>query len=81
MDKISNHKKDATALDKSQGTYYTKTGTLRKKITTKGWQLLVQWKDGTSDWVRLADLKESFPLEVAKYAQTNGIDNEPAFAW
>ena len=41
----------------------------------------LQWKGGTSDWVRLADLKESFPLEVAEYTQANRIDDEPAFAW
>ena len=81
MDEIIDHKKDATALDIAQGTYTTRNGTKQKVVTTKGWQLLVQWKDGTSSWVKLADLKESFPVKVADYARDNGIDSKPAFAW
>ncbi len=49
--------------------------------STIGWQLCCQWKDGSSSWVDLADLKESHPIEVAKYANIIGIDHEPAFNW
>jgi len=52
---------------------------LRK--TTKGWKLCVEWRDGTTSWERLADLKESNPIEVAEFAVAQGIDKEPAFAW
>jgi hypothetical protein len=50
-------------------------------LTTKGWKLLVSWKDGSSSWVPLKDLKDSFPVEVAEYAMVNKILEEPAFAW
>jgi hypothetical protein len=43
--------------------------------------LCVEWKDGTTSWERLADLKESNPVEVAEYAATNKLHDEPAFAW
>jgi hypothetical protein len=33
--------------------------------TTKGWNLCVEWNDGTTIWERLADLKESNPVEVS----------------
>ena len=36
--------------------------------TIKGWQLCIRWKDGTTSWERLADLKESYPIEVAEYS-------------
>ena len=49
--------------------------------TTKGWQLLVQWKDGSTSWTPLKDLKESNPVEVVEYAVANKIANEPAFIW
>ena len=39
-----------------------------QKKTTKGWHLCVNWKDGTSTWERLADLKESYPIEVAEFS-------------
>ena len=40
-----------------------------------------EWKDGSTSWERLADLKESYPIELAEYAVQQGIDHEPAFAW
>ncbi len=49
--------------------------------STIGWQLCCQWKEGSSSWVNLADLKESHPIEVVKYAKIIGIDHEPAFNW
>ena len=50
-------------------------------MTTKGWKLLCSWKDGSSSWVPLKDLKESNPIEVAEYAVANKISEEPAFIW
>ena len=35
---------------------------------TSGWQLCIQWKDGTTLWERLSGLKESHPIECAEYA-------------
>ena len=32
-------------------------------------------------WHRLADIKESYPVQLAEYAVANGIDHEPAFKW
>jgi hypothetical protein len=49
--------------------------------TTKGWHLCVTWKDGTTSWERLADMKESNHLEVAEYAATKKLHDDPAFAW
>ncbi len=51
------------------------------KCSTVGWQLCCQWKDGSTSWENLADLKESHPIETAKYAKILGIDHEPAFNW
>ena len=39
------------------------------------------WKDGSTTWEPLQDLKESNPIEVSEYAVANKIDHEPAFAW
>jgi hypothetical protein len=51
------------------------------KRSTIGWQVCCQWKDGSTSWENLADLKESHPLETAEYAVTQGIDHKPAFNW
>jgi hypothetical protein len=42
----------------------------------------VSWKDGSSDWVPLKDLKDAYPVQVAEYAVAkNKIANVPAFNW
>jgi len=39
------------------------------------------WADGSTSWEDLRNLKESNPLDVAKYAESNGLLDEPAFTW
>ena len=53
------------------------------KKTTAGWELLVEWADKTQpqSWIPLKDLKESYPIQVAEYAEANGISGQTAFAW
>ena len=41
------------------------------KKTTRGWKLLVEWKDGSSDWIVLKDLKDLNPIETAEYVISN----------
>ena len=80
LDSIVDNKKlkDVVHLRDS---HMTARGRRSQRKTTKGWKLCVKWKDGTMTWERLADLKESNPIEVAEYAIAQGIDHEPAFAW
>ena len=42
---------------------------------------LIQWKDGTSSWYSLKDLKDSNPVQVAEYGVINKLAEEPAFGW
>ena len=81
MKEISDFRKDGTAIAREDGFNISRNGNKTHKPTTRGWQLLVEWKDGTSDWVALKDLKESNPIEVAEFAMQNQIHDEPAFAW
>ena len=32
-------------------------------------------------WHPLKELKESYPIQVAKFAVARGVDKMPAFAW
>jgi hypothetical protein len=59
----------------------TRTGTKRRRETTIGWELLVQWKDQSTTWVTLKDMKEAYPVQSAEYAVQARIAEEPAFAW
>lgn len=51
------------------------------KCTAAGWDLEVEWKDGSTSWLPLRELKETNTVEVAEYAERNGIMEEPAFDW
>ena len=81
LQEITDHKRDGSALSKDDGFIENRHGQRRPKLTTRGWKLLVSWKDGSTDWIPLKDLKESNPVEVAEYAVANKIAEEPAFAW
>ena len=50
------------------------------KMTTKGWDLLVKWRDGSKSWLPLCDLEESNPLDVVDYGLANKISKQPVFA-
>ena len=78
---ISDHRKDDTALSVAERLYVTRAGNPVSKKTTRGWHILVKWRDGSMSWHRLADIKESYPVQLAEYAVANGIGHEPAFKW
>ena len=51
------------------------------RCSTAVWQMCCQWKDGSTSWCKLSDLKESHPIETAEYAVAQGLDGETAFNW
>eukprot|EP00804_Cyclotella_cryptica_P024391 CCRYP_018575-RA/>CCRYP_018575-RA protein AED:0.15 eAED:0.15 QI:0/0/0/1/0/0/4/0/667 len=51
------------------------------KRSTRGWELCCEWKDRSTSWQKLSDLKESHPLQVAEFAFAAQIADEPAFNW
>jgi hypothetical protein len=61
--------------------FQTRSGTKRMRQTTVGWSFLVQWGDGSRQWVDLKVLKESNPVQVSEYVIARGLQDEPAFAW
>ena len=65
MDSIVDHKTDGHAMEKSNKYVFVKGGKSLPR-STKGWHLCIKWKDGLSSWERLADVKESYPVEVAE---------------
>ena len=81
FDGIVDYKKDTSAVALADKFVVTRRGQRRLKQTTKGWSLLVAWKDGSETWIPLRVLKESNPVDVAEFARAKGIQDEPAFAW
>jgi hypothetical protein len=80
MEGIIYHRTDGHAV--APADMYIKHGSNKKvRKATKGWHLCVEWKDGTTRWERLADLKQINPVEVAEYAATKSLLDTPGFIW
>lgn len=77
LDDIIDHKQGADAL-RGDDVFIQHNGKAHPKRTTKGWSLCVQWRDKSSSWMSLSDLKESNPIQVAEYALANKLLSEPA---
>ena len=81
MESIEDFKKDDSAVSKQDKYLVTPRGQRRMQKTTKGWKILVIWKDQSKTWIPLKDHKESNPVEVAEFAKAWCIEDEPAFCW
>ena len=81
MEAIVDHRKDDDIAVSRENMYIQAGSNKNLRKTTKGWDLCVEWKDGSTTWERLADLKESNPIEVAEYAVSKSLQDEPAFLW
>jgi hypothetical protein len=65
VEDVVDHKTYVHAVEPAD--MYIKHGSnTQVRKTTKGWNLCFEWKDGTTSWERLTDLKESNPVEVAE---------------
>ena len=81
LEAIVDYRKDKSALTKDQINFKTKSGKSRSRKSTKGWKMLVQFSDGSRQWVPLKILKEINPVEVAEFACARGIEKDPAFGY
>ena len=73
IDEIEDHRINKEAIPMNQGTYKTKSGFDRKIRTTKVWELYVRCKDGSGDWIKMKDLKYSYPVPLANYSVVNKL--------
>ena len=80
LDAVIDHRCNEDAI-KLGDEVFQHHGRRQVKKTTKGWDICVRWKDGTTSWERLADLKEANPVELAEYAMSAKIEDQPAFKW
>ena len=69
LESIEDHRVDGTQA------------TIQGSKTTRGHELKCAWKDGTSTWIPLKDLKESYPIETAEFAVAMDLVESPAFKW
>jgi hypothetical protein len=81
FEEIVDHRTDGSEVKQQDAFITTRNGNKRRRETTKGWEILVLWKDGSSTWITLKEMKNSYPVQLAEYAMQRRIAGEPAFAW
>ena len=81
IDDIIDHRQDVNAIGEEEESTKTPNGLKRRKMATTGWQLCIQCKDGSTNWVALKDINQSYTVQLADYVKRIKIDDEPVFAW
>ena len=79
FDAIVDHKKNDKATTRTEQKFIDSRGKQQYKRSTKGWEVCVRWKNGSTTWEKLSEFKECYPVQTAEYAATNDINTEPAF--
>ena len=79
FDAIIDHKKNDKAMTRAEQTCVDSRGKQQYKRSTKGWDVCVRWKNGSTTWEKLSDFKECYPVQTDEYSAINDIDTEPAF--
>jgi hypothetical protein len=59
----------------SDGMVHSANGKLKPNITMHGHYHLCSFEGGSMDWVTLKELKELNPIEVAKFAVANCVND------
>jgi hypothetical protein len=75
------HRTDGSAAKQQHAFNTTRSGAQRRRATTKGREILVQWKDGSTTWVTLEDMKNSHQIQFAEHATQRRVAGDTAFAW
>jgi hypothetical protein len=52
-----------------------------RTVRTQGWEICVSWQDGNTSWHSTADIKNSYPIQLARYAIEKKLQELPAFSW
>eukprot|EP00804_Cyclotella_cryptica_P028067 CCRYP_017276-RA/>CCRYP_017276-RA protein AED:0.08 eAED:0.14 QI:0/0/0/1/0.25/0.2/5/0/724 len=81
LDAIVDYRKDPSVAVARNDQVLVINGKKIVKRSTRGCELCCEWKDGSTSWQKLSNLKESHPLQVAEFAFAAQIADEPAFNW
>ena len=69
---IVDHKSNNKSVAQSDRYVVIGVRQLPRKTTVR-WKMCVEWRDGSTSWEQLSDMKEAYPVLVAQYATTQEI--------
>ena len=78
---IIDHRSDHNAL--KSGDLMSQTGDPKNpkpRRTTKGWDLCVQWFDGSTSWILFKEMKKANTVEMAKCTKSKAFAEDMEFA-
>ena len=64
LDQVKRHRKTDETIEKSDGYVKDLKGRRSRRMNTKGYDFLSNFRDISDSWITLADLKEYNPLEM-----------------
>ena len=68
FDAIIYHRDTALSLKQADAFIVASSGNRQRQETTKVWDMLILWKDGSTTRVPLKDMKETYSVQVSEYA-------------
>ena len=66
FDDIVDVRTDGTQVLQQDAFVTTSSGTQRRVIKTKVWEVNIKWKDGSTTWNKLKDIKDSYPVQLVE---------------
>ena len=80
LEEIMDHRRDGSAVH-ADNKYITHNGRKILRQTTRGWEFLIRWRDGSTSWEALRNVKNSNPFQLAEYVISNKLSDEAACRW
>ena len=81
FDEIIDWRTDGSQIKLEDAFIHINNGNKGRRETTKGWEVCIQWKDGSSTWNPVKDVKEAYTIQLSEYTVKNRIPEQPDFAW
>ena len=81
FDDTVDHRFNGTETMQKDTFIVSNNGGKRQRDTTKGWEIQIKWKYGSTTSESMKYLKECYPLKLDEYYHQTRISQEPTFPW
>jgi hypothetical protein len=81
FEEMMDHWTDGLEVKQQDAFIAARAGTEHCRETTKGREILIQWKDGRTTWVALKDTKNSCPVQLAERVAQRRVAGKGNALW
>ena len=79
FDQIIDHRAEDKNVKRTDSFITSSNGSRRRIETTKRWEILLQWKDESSEWEAFKDMKECYPVQLCECSLGARMSDEAMF--